>query len=88
MKKIVFQMACMSICTLCAFMLTVLMFVYCVEHQGAIDYTHAVFGSLFALVLMWCTRVLCDLGREYQELKNQYEQHMLDMADDYASREY
>lgn len=88
MKKVLLQIVFMSVCVLCAIALNILMFVYCVDHQGSLDYAHAWFGSLFCFVAVWCTRILCDLGHEYQELKDEYEQHMLDMADDYASREY
>ena len=87
MKRLVLQMVFMSVCVFCAIMLNILMFVYCVEHQGSLNYAHAAFGSLFCFAAVWCARILCDLGHEYQELKEcEYEQHLLD-ADDYASRE-
>lgn len=87
MKRLVLQMVFMSVCLFCAVMLNMLMFVYCVEHQGSLNYTHAVFGSLFCLVALFCYRILIETAQEYHEAKEQYEQHLIDMANDYASRE-
>lgn len=87
MKKVLLQMVFMSACVFSAFMLNVLMFAFCIEHQGDLNPAHAILGSMFCLVAIMCTRILCNLAQEYRELKDEYEQRLLD-ADDYASREY
>ena len=87
MKRLVLQMVFMSVCMVCAVMLNMLMFVYCVEHQGSLNYAHAACGSLFCFAALFCYRILIETIQEYHELKEcEYEQHLLD-ADDYASRE-
>lgn len=70
MKRLIFQIVCMSICLLCSVMLTIGMFVYCIKYQGELDYTPVVFGSLFTFVALMCECILFQCVQEYHECKD------------------
>ena len=88
MKSLKLQVTFAIIFTMASFILTCLMFVYMYEYQGCVERTHVIFGCALALCNMISTRLLIQVCQEYQEAKDEYAQHMLDVADDYASREY
>lgn len=88
MKRIKLQLAFATVFTICSFILVCLMFVYMIQYQGQLSDVHAIMGIGFALVYGLCFRLFTQVAQEYQEAKDEYTQHMLDMSNDYASREY
>lgn len=69
-KRLIIQAVLMSVVLACTLLLNALMLTYCVEHQ-CIEYVHAIFSCGLILVAAIATRALCDIGQDYQELKEE-----------------
>lgn len=71
----------------CSVVLNVMLLSLAVENHD-MNYTYVVFSGVFFFVGLLCQRVIYQLIQQYHDEKEEYELHMLDACDDYASREY
>lgn len=87
MNSLKLQIVLATILTMCCFLLVCLMFVYMVEYKGNVERIHAIMGIVFTLGFALSMRILVQCV-EQRRAEEEYEQHMIDEANDYASREY
>lgn len=87
MNSLKLQIVLATIFTMCSFLLVCLMFAYMVECKESVERIHAIMGIGFTLCFALSMRILVQCI-EKRRAEEEYEQHMIDEANDYASREY
>ena len=86
MNHLKLQIALATIFTMCSFILVCLMFAYMVEYKESVERIHAIMGICFTLCFALSMRILVQCIEE-RRAEEEYEQHIIDEANDYASRE-
>ena len=85
-KGLLIQFVLVFAALVCAFVLNIMLLSLAVENKD-INYSHVVFSALFFFVGLICLNMLHGLKAQHDAEQEEYIQHQLDMADDYASRE-
>ena len=85
-KILLVQFWAMFILMTVSVIINIAMLVICVDNHE-ITYTHVIMSTLFFFVGMLCQRIAYDTCQQIHAEEEEWIQHQLDMADDYASRE-
>ena len=85
-KALLIQFWMMFFAMTAAIVINIAMLVICVDNH-VINYSHVILSSLFFFVAMLCQRISYEIIQQIHAEEEEWVQHQLDMADDYASRE-
>ena len=85
-KGLLIQFVLVFAALVCSFMLNIMLLSLAVENKD-INYSHVVFSALFFFAGLICLNMLHGLRDQREAEEEEFIQHQLDMADDYASRE-
>ena len=85
-KGLLAQVILMTVALAASFTLNLMVLSFAVENHE-MTYVHVAFSGLYFFVGLICMRILYELRDQKIAEEEEWIQHQLDMADDYASRE-